>query len=183
MPSFLTTLLILASSFILGGKPTDVQVYIPPNSSLKGFETANTNIVVSEPSIFPTPEILEKSHESDNEKNINPSPTRVPQLLPNVERQMGGLVLPPDQKITPIAGSVQSSGSSVGAGVLMDTSNQTIDDNQHDLSLGIYDEPGFSDGAPPPGNIENEPEESVPEPGDYKPLEIHGPDGIITVSE
>ena len=181
MPGFLTSLLVLVSSFILGGKPIDTPAHIPSDVSLRGFEASE--LATKELTVFSSPNI-EQKHQGNSNESGKPTPSNQSQILPNGQRQMGGSVLPPDQNITPVAGSGQASIASTGVGIVTDTSNQTPDNTPHDRSLGIYDGPSSVEGSTPEGYVESGGAETpAPNTDNYQPLEREFPGGIMTVYE
>ncbi len=177
MSGILASLLVLVSSFVVGGKPVEIPPFIADEISQRGNHVSDL-----------VRDLPDESNQPDNEKvpayNAK-SEKEMPSVLPEnaIQNSRALSTVSPTPELNNIKANQNQVNSAVSnPGVIINIPEGNPSEDQ-DLSLGKYDAPVFSESAPPPGYTENISDSpSVPNPGDYKPLEIHGPNGIITVS-
>lgn len=183
MPSFLSALLILVSSFVLGAKPVDIPPFIADEISQRGNQVSE--LVKHLPTLSPTPtqseepDVIDNSHSPNNNNGYenndsqNPDTNKVPAYNNRSEKEIPTNL--PQEAIdnSPALDPVPTEVSNAGFAVSPEGKKAHIPDEEpgiepEDRSLGIYDAP---------------PVETPLDLNDYKPLEIEYPGGIMTVYE
>ena len=173
MPSFLLPLLVLVSTFILGGKPIDVPPLIAEELSQRGNQVSelvkHLPTQTPTPTQFEEPDVIDNSHSGNANNNENND--KVPAYNNRSEKEMPTDL--PQNAIDNSPALDPSGTSNAGSAVSPEGKKVEIKDSEPgevpgERSLGIYDAP---------------PVEVPPDLNDYKPLEIEYPGGIVTVYE
>lgn len=153
MPSFLASLLVLVSSFVLGGKPVDIPPFLPEEISQRGEEVSN----LVKPTPIPTFSVEPDLNDLENAEQ--PEITKAPAYNNSSEKEIPVDLPEEATNSSPALEAVSDAGVEVNSDLLEESTPEVLylsDHSAPDIPPSQDPDPGsVGEETPQPTIIEN----------------------------